>query len=324
MAEKKPLSDQQLLAIQADVLARFTTLQAAMATLLTQLRQENDYPAQVEQQAGVEARRLAITSYQSFYYEGDGKETCTTCWIGAVGASLETLQQAARVNTCKDDFKTAMAPLSGRSVMVKNVDPASPASTVSTPLARVVLERIGLKGIAQRHVTRHIPLLDERPRRLGFTKTKRSPSVERISLDIARRRLERLGEAPTIAEQLQRLDALIAANRHLPSARQEPLAIVNTVPLHVRCNVPYTTVDPVTGAPKQAYRQKKWSLPVLYPADAGDALLAIRWPTLPNNGNTSRGKRKIEVEKLLPDLNAHRYLPAYRHGDLRGATHGSR
>lgn len=315
MSTTIPLTDQQISAIQADVRQRYDALALAMDTFLDQLCSDRRLPAQVEgRESTSDARQAALAIYKAWQFEADQEETnITASWYGAIGASPHTLSLARAVNDLKASFKQAMAPVAGRQVRVENPDPQSQTTSITVPLARIILNRIELGHISQRQLTRAIPILDMRPKRLGFTRTLRSPTVERISLEVARNRLSQLDDHAAVDNQLAIVDGLLDENCHLDRNEQEKLAVIHKAASHVRCNV----VLPESADTDKHRFQRKWSLPVLYPARAGDDPVSIRWPisekALQEKNNTSRGPRKIDRHALLPAINAYRYLPDYRH-----------
>lgn len=276
------------LLLRIDVRQRYDALQAALEAFAASILADKHLPAQLPEADGMAARYEAAAAYRKFFPDEEQGQTNTFSCLGALGASEETLRLAAAVNDCKEAFKTAMAPTAKRKAMENGE---------RLDMARVLLREIHLGGLLQRQVTRAIPLLARRPLYLGYTETERSHSVERITLHTARLRLERLGDGPHIEGQLTKLSNL----------DREILAVVLAVAKHVRVNV--REQDDSGGIVKY---QRKWQIPVLYPAAAGDPPLAIRWPTPPKAETLSHGRRKIEPEVFLPSIKAHRYLEALR------------
>lgn len=278
------------LLLRVDVRQRYDALRAALEEFTASVLADQHLPAQLQGDVnGLAARHEANAAYRKFFPDDDqGPNNTFTC-LGALGASPETLRLAATVNACKAAFQEAMTPTARR----KALD-----SGQRLDMARVLLREIHLGGLLQRQVTRAIPILDRRPLHLGYTETERSHSVERISIDTARLRLERLGDGPNIHEQLMKLSGL----------SREVLAVVLVVPKHFRVNV--RAQDECGVLLKY---QRKWQLPVLYPAVAGDPPLSIRWPSSERETDPgSHGRKKIETEAFLPSIKAHRYLEALR------------
>jgi hypothetical protein len=87
--------------------------------------------------------------------------------------------------------------LEANAVMARS---ASAPGTLAVAMRRMGAARLNLK-----QAYRHIPLLDRRPLKIGFTWSKQGRVIQRTSLAVARRLLEQRAESPQILLELQRL-----------------------------------------------------------------------------------------------------------------------
>ncbi len=92
----------------------------------------------------------------------------------------------------------------------------------------VAMRRMGAARLNLKQAYRHIPLLAERPLKIGFTWSRQGRVIQRTSLADARRLLEQRVETPQILLELQRL----AEDRD-----DEMLARVRSVCPHLRANM---------------------------------------------------------------------------------------
>jgi hypothetical protein len=284
--------------IKVQVLQAYEALTMAMEVFTAALKADRDLPAHVDCLEGSAARQRAAWGYAEFYTSDDLKfrpnvATRTLTVIGAIGASAEVLALAAAVNHAKQNFKTAMVPLAKKRTKVP--DPDDPNKLLTVPVARLLLQELGLGGLKQRQVIREIPLLDTRPRRLTYMYARRSHTVEKISRATAFQRLDRLDE-----EAEHDIRQIKSQKRKLARIDDRYLAVCHDVDEHVRVNV-------YPGASTEK-TQHKWRLPVLYPAQAGDPPVRLRWPATPDPDAPSRGEIRIIPGVYLPSINAYRYL----------------
>jgi len=289
--------------IKIEVWQAFEALTVAMDAFTRALKAEHELPAQVDQLSASAARQRAAWAYAEFYTSDDQKTqpnvaTRTLSVIGAIGASARVLALAKEVNNAKEEFKKAMAPLAKKRTKVP--DPDNPGELLTVPVARLLLQELGLGGLKQRQVIREIPTLDRRPRRLTYMATQRSHSVEKITRHTAFLRLDRLDEN---AEQDRR--QIKTQKRRLAHIDDQYLAICHEVAEHVRVNVYYD------ASTKKI--QHKWRLPLLYPAAIGDPPVQLRWPTPPDPQASTRGQVRIIPTVYLPSIYAYRYLKPWRY-----------
>lgn len=247
----------------------------------------------------LDMRIKAIQLYQALWYEDgqDGRETLTC--PGIVGASLETLAAARKCNVDKDAFKKAVLALKGLTRSQANGlmdDLHRRQETVAIAMRRMGTARLNLK-----QAYRHVPFLDQRPMKIGFTWSKQGRVIQRTSVATARRLLEQRIETPQVCLDLQRL-AEIRSN--------EMLARVRGVCPHLRANIVFSDSQ---GHGVQR-RLMQAPLPILVPLQCGERLPEFV-PVTPEPPAVPRLRRtdvRIEDEPFLLSIRVHRYREFYR------------
>lgn len=252
----------------------------------------------VEIQNGLDMRSKAVSLFQTLWYEEgqDGRETITC--PGVIGVGADTLAAARRLNELKDTFKAA--------VLALKTLRKSEADAILTELIHKrdtgvahAMRRMGAARLNLKQAYRHVPLLERRPAKVGFTWSRQGRTIQRISVAEARRLLERRSETPQTRQELERLSRLPAG---------EPLARVRPVCPHLRANV-------VFGDHAQPSRRLiQTPLPLLVPLSEGQPLPSfVAVP--PEPVATSRLRRsdtKLEEEPFLILLQVFRYRLRYR------------
>ncbi|MCB1918854.1 MAG: hypothetical protein KDJ28_02585 [Candidatus Competibacteraceae bacterium] len=242
----------------------------------------------------LDMRSKAIQLYRALWYEDDqdGRETLTCA--GIVGAGPDTLQAAHLCNTAKDAFKAA--------VLALKTLKRSEATAVLADLHRrqesvaVAMRRMGAARLNLKQAYRHIPLLDERPLKIGFTWSRQGRVIQRTSTAAARCLLEQRAETPQTRLELQRL-------AEIPD--DEMLAKVRSVCPHLRANI-------VFANPKGSSVQRRLMqtpLPVLVPLQPSERLPDFV-PIAPEPVDMPRLRRtdvRIEDAPFLPSIRIHRY-----------------
>lgn len=286
------------------LLERFEILLERLDVFCTAVRRDAALPSWVsrteaELAANLDMRLKAIQLYRALWYEDcqDGRETLTC--PGIVGVDPETLNAAHACNAAKDDFKQAVLALKafGRlEASAAMVDLHRRQEPVATAMRRMGAARLNLK-----QAYRHIPLLQQRPLKIGFTWSKQGRVIQRISVPMARRLLEQRVETPRIHLELQRLAELPA---------DEMLARVRGVCPHLRANIVFAGCEGV-GVRR---RLMQVPLPVLIPLRRGEHLPEFV-PVAPEPVVSPRLRRadvRIEDEAFLSSVRVHRYRSAYR------------
>ncbi|MFO1371647.1 MAG: hypothetical protein U1F42_04395 [Candidatus Competibacteraceae bacterium] len=247
----------------------------------------------------LDMRTKIIQLYRALWYEDgqDGRETLTC--PGIVGANLETLLAAQACNVAKDAFKAAVLALKGLSKAQINSlmsDLHHRQETVASAMQRMGAARLNLK-----QAYRHIPFLDRRPLKIGFTWSKQGRVIQRTSVAAARRLLEQRTETPQVHLELQRL-----AEIH----NDEMLARIRSVCPHLRANIVFSDAD---GLGVQR-RLMQAPLPILVPLQEGERLpdFVPVAPEPPVNLRLRRADVRIEDQPFLPSVRIHRYREIYR------------
>lgn len=286
------------------LLESFETLLARLDEFCTAVRHDTTLPAWVsrtdtELLDRLDMRLKAIELYRALWYEDcqDGRETLTC--PGLVGASPGTMTAAHACNTAKDGFKAAVLALKSierAEVTAAMADLHRRQEQVASAMRRMGAARLNLK-----QAYRHIPLLEQRPLKVGFTWSKQGRVIQRTRVAEARRLLEQRVETPQIHQELRRL-------AEIPS--DEMLARVRSVCPHLRANI-------VFAAPEGSgvlRRLMQTPLPILLPLQPGEPLpeFVPVAPELLTNPRLRRADVRIEDEPFLPVIRIHRYRPPYR------------
>ena len=291
-------------ALRISLLTSFEVLLTQLDTFCAAVRQDGVLPAwvsrtEVELAENLDMRIKAIQLYRALWYEDsqDGRETLTC--PGIVGASLDTLATAHACNTAKDEFKAAVLALKALGRTETNgamADLHRRWETVAVAMRRMGAARLNLK-----QAYRHIPLLERRPLKIGFTWSKQGRVIQRTSVATARRLLEQRVKTPQIRWELQRLAEI---------GGDEPLARVRGVCPHLRANIVFAELERV-GVSR---RLMQTPLPILVPLRRGERLPEFVAVTLdpPVNPRLRRADVRIEDESFLPSVRVHRYRDPYR------------
>lgn len=304
---------------RTQLLSAWRNLAQALLTLAQRIQHERDLPAWAAPQIlpdwasalrgssdllGPPDRDICIAVLTRLEFLDEQPSSETLVLPGLLGASLDTLTSARQVNKAKDDFKAAVLALRRLNIDVDH-DPAINAALQQdlagrVPLVGTALRRSGLARLALKQCYRHIPVLTERPRSLRWTWA-RTRAITRITTQEAQLLLNQLGSGPNIDLQLLRLASIPAT---------EVLARVQDCAPHLRANVVFaaTVRD---GAPSR--RMINAPVPVLYPAEAGEALpKGCEHLKLGAERKKPERKRrndqKLEDEPFLPAIRAYRYL----------------
>lgn len=285
-------------AVRITLLASFEKLLSRLDALCMMVRQDSALPVWVsrteaELAENLDMRFKAIQLYRALWYEDsqDGRETWTC--PGIVGASPATLAAAYACNFAKDEFKAAVLALKvlGRAEIGGAMEDLHQRwQTVVRAMRRMGAARLNLK-----QAYRHIPLLERRPLKIGFTWSKQGRVIQRISVAAARHLLEQRVETPQIRLELQRLAEI---------ASEEPLARVRRVCPHLRANIVFTDEHADVSR-----RLMQTPLPVLVPLLPEERLpefvAVLQDP--PVSVRLRRADVQIEDEPFLASIRVYRY-----------------
>ncbi len=290
--------------LRITLLESFENLLTSLNNFCTAVRHDTTLPVWVsctdaELLNNLDMRLKAIELYRALWYEDhqDGRETLTC--PGIVGASPDTMTSAHACNAAKDHFKTAVLALKSlvrAEVAAAMADLYRRQETVASAMRRMGASRLNLK-----QAYRHIPLLDQRPLKVGFTWSKQGRVIQRTGVAEARRLLEQRIETPQILQELQRLAGI---------PDDEMLARIRSVCPHLRANI-------VFAAPEGSgvlRRLMQTPLPILIPLQRGEPLpeFVPTAPDLLTNPRLRRADVRIEDESFLPTIRIHRYRLPYR------------
>jgi hypothetical protein len=291
-----------LAGLRIDLLESFDRLINELQSFNIAVLGDRHLPAWVsmdkESRDGLETRAKAVQLYSALWYQDDqdGRETLTC--PGIVGASSKTLETAITCNEAKDAFKNAvlaLKTLSKPEVHALMADLNHRHEEVARAMKRMGAARLNLK-----QAYRHIPFLQERPLKIGFTWSKQGRTIQRTTVAEARSLLERRVETPQIEMELQRLAGV-------PSS--EILARARSVSPHLRANV-------VFGANHRGTKRRLMQapLPIMVPLTPTESLPDFV-PVDPKPMAGSRLQRsdvRIEEEMFLPSIRVYRYREPYR------------
>ncbi len=294
---------EQSVSLRLDLLENFHRLIESLRLFSSGLLADRNLPAWVsltdeESEQQLSMRDKAARLYLSLWYEDgqDGRETITC--PGLIGASADTLQAARDCNQTKDAFK---ATVLGLKTLGKSRAEALLAELNTSRDAEVAraMRCMGTARLNLKQAYRHIPMLDRKPLKVGFTWSKQGRTIERISIARARQLLERRAESVQRRIELDKLSRLSAS---------EPLARIRPVCPHLRANIVYDeSIEPQR-------RLVQTPLPLLVPLPVGDDLPAFV-PVPPEPVGQERLRRsdvRLEDEAFLPSLRIHRYHERYR------------
>lgn len=289
-------------AVRITLLECFDTLLDRLHAFGRQLAEDRRLPLWVsrseqEIEQGLDMRHKAVMLFQSLWYEDgqDGRETITC--PGLIGASADTLEAARQCNAAKDAFRDAVLAL--KKLRKPRADALLDELHRRDPDVARAMQRMGTARLNLKQAYRHIPLLDVKPVKVGFTWSRQGRTIQRIGHARIRTLLERRSETPQTRLELDKLARLPA---------DEPLARVRPVCPHLRANVVFDT-----GGETER-RLVQTPLPLLVPLQAGEDLPEFV-PVPPHPVGADRLRRsdvRLEDEPFLVSLRVYRYRERYR------------
>lgn len=279
-----------------ELVSRFEQLQQALGLLaqhLSETQPAHWLPLQDSEIAlGLQPLTLANDLLTDLWYrdQQDGRETRSR--HGLILADEQSRSLIATINQAKDDFRAAVQlekqdlPRWKESYRRLGEQPSS----LRNKLAIAGLTRVHLK-----QCFRHIPLLEQAPRKVGFSWYVNGRSIKKLTLSQAESLLLELGEhKPHIQIQLQQLGKLSPATL---LAQTQALAPV------VRANLVYGSGN----ATKR--KAMSVSLPLFIPDTQSALPEHNRISSDPPPGRTrqARGDQRISDEPFLPSIRAYLY-----------------
>lgn len=250
-----------------------------------------------ETEQGLDMRDKAVKLFYSLWYKDgqDGRETITC--PGLIGSSQATLEAAIQCNIAKDAFKESVLAL--KTLRRPEADALLSELHRRDPEVAYAMQRMGAARLNLKQAYRHVPLLDRKPVKVGFTWSRQGRTIQRISHSRIRQLLERRSETPQTRLELDKLSRL---------SRDEPLARVRPVCPHLRANVVFE------DGGENERRLVQTPLPLLVPLRPGEDLPAFV-PVAPHPTGTDRLRRsdvRLEDEPFLASLKVYRYRERYR------------
>ncbi|EAR08419.1 hypothetical protein [Reinekea blandensis] len=224
-----------------------------------------------------------------YHEDQDGRET--RLYPGIVSLNHEQVTFANEINRLKDEFRAEVT-------RIKEKD-SHQWRDIQGKLARRYqrvneqLQREGLNRLHLKQLFRHIPLIVQRPEKVGFSWYTSGRSIKKITRNEAYDLLCKLNtDATHIKIQLERLAGI---------PEQEPLARVQTQAPVLRANMVF---------PDKKRRSMNVSLPIMFPGEGRAALpdFNVPLPTPPaERTRLVRSDNRIDDEPFLPSVRVHRY-----------------
>lgn len=224
-----------------------------------------------------------------YHEDQDGRETRN--YPGLVSLSREQFTFANEINLLKDEFRSAVHQIKEHD----NQEWRELQGKLARRYQRLneQLQREGLNRLHLKQLFRHIPLIVQRPEKVGFSWYTSGRSIKKITRQEAYSLLCKLNtDATHIKIQLERLAAI---------NDREPLARVQNQAPVLRANVVF---------PDKKRRSMNVSLPLMFPGEGKQALPEFNVP-LPSppaeRSRLVRSDNRIEDEPFLPSIRVHRY-----------------
>ena len=261
-----------------DIIDGYKNLVIALETLGGHLRLDakNGLPAWVQQDEddNTLASDVIISIFQTLTLKKGYNPRESFTLFGLMAVSPDTLEQAKTVNQCKKDLKKAIIKLKEEE---RKITIASAYKEIErTPLIREALRAAGLAQLHIKQSTRRIMTLSEMPLRVGFTVSRGSHIVSKLTN----------ADAVKLAEKYN--NEKLAGN--IASLPDKHVAQLRRLASHVRANITYKDRQRIKDRPDQVPA----CMPILYPFDAEQALLT--GPVL-HNGEQALYKLKNDFDK---------------------------
>ena len=244
--------------------------------------------------------KKARSYYQDIWYKDqqDGRET-RSCY-GLVMANEEIINLAHKVNTAKDAFKKLVQEIQKTD---KDLWLSQKAQlNIRHQSLRNQHYYTGLGRIHLKQLYRHIPILEHRPEKIGFTWYSNGRSIKKLTVAQAQSKLLAMGEEKShIQQQLQRLNTL---------PDHEVLAQIQTQVPVVRANLVFKVLND-KGHAETTRKAMNVSLPLLVPEEDNPRMpIFNQIDEQPPEARTriARNDFKICEDVFLPSLRVHRYI----------------
>jgi hypothetical protein len=285
-----------------DLVEVFDALALGLAQFCDLLDQQQPkcWIALSEDESNLDHLKKARSYYQDIWYKDqqDGRET-RSCY-GLVMANEKIITLAQEINNAKDTFRALVQ-------QVQKTDKdlwLSHKAQLNTrhQNLRNQLYYTGLGRIHLKQLYRHIPILPNRPEKIGFTWYSNGRSIKKLTALQAQNKLLAMGEDKShIQQQLQKLNTL---------PEHEILAQIQTQVPVVRANLVYKLLND-KGHSETIRKAMNVSLPLLVPEEESPLLPSFNQiEDQPPVARTriARNDFKICEEVFLPSLRVHRYI----------------
>ncbi len=249
----------------------------------------------------------AIRSYLDLWYEGDQDGRETRSYPGLIGADDTLLKLAGEVNQHKDRFQQIVQALQEQDGKAwKKLHELLPEKNTHI---RKLLSMSGIGRLHLKQIYRHIPILEKKPSKVGFSWYTSGKSIKRISTEDAARLLLQLSqESPHIQIQLDKL-ARISAKESL--ARLQTLAPIVRANLVYQPEIASDEKSKKSNTDNPAERKAmNVSLPIMFPLTKNEEFpnhneISLIPPT--ERTRLRRSDIRIEDEPFLPSIRVFRY-----------------
>ena len=285
-----------------DLVSAFDTLALNLSQFCTLLKQKEPrcWVALSEDEQGLDPLIKARSYYQDVWYKDqqDGRET-RSCY-GLVMANEKLISLAQEVNLAKDEFKALV-----QSIQKTDKDWWLNEKAQLNKRHQNLRQQLYYTGLGRIHLKqlyRHIPILPNRPEKIGFTWYSNGRSIKKMNVATAQEKLLAMGEEKShIQQQLQQLNTL---------PEHEVLAQIQTQVPVVRANLVYKLLND-KGHVDTVRKAMNVSLPLLVPEEDNPLLPSFNQiGDQPPEARTriARSDFKICEEVFLLSLRVHRYL----------------
>ena len=203
----------------------------------------------------------------------------TSSYQGALGADDETITCAMAYNAAKIQFKDAV-----KHVLIEK-------KQRDTTVIHQLLKEGGLGRFQLKQVYRHIPILNEHPRCIGFSQACHNSKIK-IAAHEAQKRLLEVGQGIHIDIQLQKLGAG-PANLVIHQQTKSPLWLANISSFKKENN-------------RVSNQRLFTSMPILYPQQSNQPNPDVYFSASRKN-RRARTDKCLESDVFLPSIHAYRY-----------------
>ncbi len=268
---------------------QLSELLSELQTKLLKKKPTHWLPLNSQEEAYNDSLQILTSLLGDLWYQGnqDGRETRAR--HGIVLADDDLIILINKINKQKDHFRNSVKTTRAELTQSQWLEEFGKLGQANL---RDALHYSGLTRIHLRQCYRHIPLLEEHPKTIGFSWYVSGRSIRKISVETAEQALIALGEdKPHIKLQLQKLQQL---SSYANLAQMQTLAPV------VRANIVF----------ENSRKAMNTSLPIFIP-DTGIGLPKFNKIDLTPPEARSRKVRadlKVDPEPFLSSIRAHLYI----------------